>query len=449
MNRSWELRYAQLSVQVYAAKGKDNMRQGSLRSLIGLAAIAFIAVGSFQLRTDAAGEAGLSGASSPTFLTQLKLKFDGANSCASEKCHGAAKAANNGNMWGNECTLWRGKDSHHKAYRTLITPPAKEIATKLKIAAATKSERCLNCHTTFAPAPLQGKDYSAVEGVSCGSCHGPSDKWLEPHSKQGWANQQRAKFNTDQLLRETGLLDTKPVPQRAQRCTSCHLAIDTDLVAAGHPQPTFEMNYFSSLYLDKYDRHWHDPAGTFPATLWASGQVVELHDAMAQVAQHASAKDAGASDVLNNSFKQAMAHYEVFKTLFTAGAVAGDTSKLDADVKKLSDAVAGKDNAGAATAAAAAAEDANALTETVGKFKPDAGSLKKMMGAVGGADMAKAYGPRGEEQQAYALLAFAQASGNKALESSLKPLLPTKPGDPPKPEDYAKALANVQKDLMK
>lgn len=434
------------------------MRNGVLRCFIGIAGMSGLLLCVLELRTQAAGPSGSAAdLSSPISLTQLKKKFDGANTCASEKCHGAAKPAANGQMWANEYTLWHGtKDPHHKAFRTLVTQPAKDIAAKLKIPLAIKSDRCLNCHTTFATGPggidLKGKEYSPADGVSCASCHGPSQDWLDKHATKGWTDEQRKAAHNDPatLLTNTGLLDTKPPFERAARCTSCHLAIEADLVAAGHPQPTFEMNYFSSLYGEKYDRHWHDPEGAFAATLWANGQVVEVHSAMSQLAQNAALTTPNAADLTAQASAQAMAHYQVFSTLFASGAITGDSAKLEADVKKVSAAVTAKDMAAIKSSATAAAEDALALKDAVAKFdKPAAPVLQKLLSAVAALDIGKAYGPRGEEQQAYALLAFAQASGNKPLEAALKPLLPTKPGEPPKPADFAKALADVQGKLPK
>src|SRR6185295_10001874 len=97
-------------------------------------------------------------------------------------------------------TLWHGKkDPHHTSFRTLVNPKSKSIAATLKIASAIKSERCLNCHSTLAAGPggadLKGQEYSAAEGVSCNSCHGPSQKYREPHAAQNWIDQQRAKLD--------------------------------------------------------------------------------------------------------------------------------------------------------------------------------------------------------------------------------------------------------------
>ena len=80
---------------------------------------------------------------------------------------------------------------------------------------------------------LQGKDFNIEEGVSCGACHGPSTKWNPPHKAKGWTDKERKAAGThDALLKKWGLYDTKSPLARAYMCTSCHLAIDADMVAA-------------------------------------------------------------------------------------------------------------------------------------------------------------------------------------------------------------------------
>jgi len=382
------------------------------------------------------------------FLTTLGFKFDGSPSCSSEKCHGAEKSVNKKNFWGNEFTLWHGrKDPHHTAFRTLVKPKAKEIAAAMKIPSAIKSERCLNCHSTLAVGPagqdLKGKEYTAAEGVSCNSCHGPSQKYLEPHSKEGWIDTQRPQGHAA-LLTGIGLYDTLPVFARATRCTSCHLMIEPDLVAAGHPQPTFEMNHFSMIYPD---RHWHDPAGLFPAQLWASGQLAEVRDAMLQIGFHAASKSAGAPEELRKAYNQAMAHVAVFYELTTVKAI--DIAALNAQVQALAAANKAKDVAAIGASANAVAEQCQAepLVKAISEFNPDAATATKLLGSIAKSDIGKTYGPRGQEQQAYAIEALAAAIGNDAIKQAVAPMLPIKPGEPPKWEDYEMALTALRAKL--
>ncbi|HZK83015.1 MAG TPA: multiheme c-type cytochrome [Humisphaera sp.] len=405
-----------------------------------------------QRSTQAVGEKAAAPVSPSAFLTTLNFKFEGSATCSSAKCHGADTSINKKNLWGNEFTLWHGrKDPHHTAYRTLVTPKSKAIAAELKIASAIKSERCLNCHSTLATSPtgadLKGQDFSAAEGVACNSCHGPSQKYREPHSTADWIDAQRAKMDHAALLTTFGLYDTLPVLARAARCTSCHLAIEPDLVAAGHPQPTFEMNHFSNIYPD---RHWHDPAGTFPAELWANGQLAELHDALHQVYFYAGSTAPSAAVEFKKAYDQVMSHLSVFYALFTTGAVTSpDIGALDADIKKLAAANTAKDMAAAGAAALAAADQCNAkgLTAAVAGFKPDKAVAMKVLAALAASEVGKSYGPRGQEQQAYAIEALAQAAGDEAATKAVAAILPAKPGEVVKSEDYAKGLAAVRASL--
>ena len=87
------------------------------------------------------------------------------------------------------------------------------------------------------PPMMRGPKFDITEGVHCEGCHGPAEKWLEPHAEKGWTHEQSVKL---------GMYDTKNLLLRAEKCVSCHLAIEPDLVAAGHPDLlAFELDTFS------------------------------------------------------------------------------------------------------------------------------------------------------------------------------------------------------------
>src|SRR5215213_1559302 len=196
------------------------------------------------------GQAAPSAGANPPGYTdefaKLGLKFDGAASCSNAQCHGAeTPQEGKGATTLAEFTQWSGGDLHAKAHSVLT-----ENELSPKIAAALKIEatdaRCTTCHAIAVPEKLHGKDFSLEEGVTCTGCHGPSEKWAGPHKEKGWTDKQRAATKTHEaLLKQWGLYDTKGPLARADMCTSCHLAIDADMVAAGHPQPSFELDYFS------------------------------------------------------------------------------------------------------------------------------------------------------------------------------------------------------------
>jgi hypothetical protein len=301
-------------------------------------------------------------------LVKLGFKFEGASTCSNAQCHGADNPQEGkGATTLAEFTQWSGGDKHKDAFSQLSNDQGKAIADKLKIADATTDARCTQCHALDVPKNLQGKGYDKTEGVSCASCHGPSEKWSGPHKEHGWIDKQRAEFKPYQvLLKHWGLYDTQDVYARANKCTSCHLAIDADMVAAGHPQPTFELDYFSKgeknggIYTSQ---HWRDPKIPFYNTmLWSTGQAVSLRDAMQQLADRANMKaDAKA---ITDAYNQAMAHYSVFRgTGYTT------TIKSDPMSAALAGAVKGGNMASVATAA-------NDIADAVGKIAPGLGVTK-------------------------------------------------------------------------
>ena len=72
-----------------------------------------------------------------------------------------------------------------------------------------------------------------------------------------------------------------------------------------------------------------------------------------------------------------------------------------------------------------------------------------MLAAVVAGDTGKLYGPRGQEQQAYAIQALAQAAGDDGILKAIAPILPAKPGVAIKPDEFTKALADVTSKLPK
>ena len=190
----------------------------------------------------------------------------GAASCGASNCHGSTKPKADYPKL-NENVVWFQKDKHAKAYATLTNEKLKsgvspsKIATNLKIAKAEASDKCLVCHAVDVKPELRGPKFDISEGVHCDGCHGPAEKWLEPHAEKGWTHEQSVKL---------GMYDTKSFLLRAEKCVSCHLQIDAEMVAAGHPDLlAFELDTFSATM----PPHWRDK-GTWAGTkAWATGQV--------------------------------------------------------------------------------------------------------------------------------------------------------------------------------
>jgi len=407
-----------------------------------------------------------------------QLKFHGANDCSNAKCHGAPMPVPNGPPFYDEFTKWSGgQDPHQAAFESLggNNPKGKkgqEIYAKYKAlnaaaakeANATESQKCLTCHGLAAPKPLQGPNFNVQEGVTCGSCHGPYQKWADPHGKkvgnEWWAAAERKATGTpDKFWQKWGLYDTKNVQARADKCTSCHLSIDPAMVEAGHPQPTFELNTYSASYPG---RHWRQEEGYFGVKLWAVGQAVSLRDAMYQLAERAGAAGAKPASV-EQAYNQAMAHLTVFTPLLTSGAV----NAPPASVKGINDwganlksSMAAKNNAAVAAAAKNLALYAVQLTPAVAAINPNKAATVSVLNAVtGSADLPKMGKAATEQQTAaiYSLYAGMATSPDKPADADAVLDLITKPGNlypaegktEPEPNAYKKALGDIKAKLPK
>src|SRR5687767_8208025 len=354
-------------------------------------------------------------------LVALGHKFEGSAGCAGANCHGGAQAREGNMPPGNETRTWSQKDKHAQAYETLKKPESDEILKKSGGAGkATESPLCTNCHALPVPANQQMGNFKVEEGVTCNACHGPYEKWEQPHNQPGGANglrqasgyktldAQTLPFSTSspehqKLLKTHGLFDTRPILARAEKCTSCHLAIDAKMVEAGHPQPIFELAYYSELE----PPHWREPGGYFGTKIWAAGQVVCLRDAARQLAERAGG---GAADkFVKEAADQTLGHLSAVKALAGPKAAAA-LEAAAADLK-------GGDKQKLADAAKRIAQVAEQLMPEVAKMTADEGKTASALSkVVKDASVAKDAGLRGAEQQA---LSLASLSG--AYEKGKKP----------------------------
>jgi hypothetical protein len=109
--------------------------------------------------------------SASTAPTAEDVKYIGATKCKS--CHSSDDA-------GNQYAKWSGMN-HAKAWETLGTDKAKELAKAKGIADPQQSEACLKCHVTgygLSPDHFKGK-WDPKLGVQCESCHGPGDAHMK------------------------------------------------------------------------------------------------------------------------------------------------------------------------------------------------------------------------------------------------------------------------------
>jgi hypothetical protein len=244
------------------------------------------------------------------------------------------------------------------------------------------------------------------------------------------------------MLTTFGLYDTRPILARAEKCTSCHLSIDAKLVDAGHPQPVFELAYFTELE----PPHWREPGGYWGTKVWAAGQVVCLKDAMAQLAARA---EGGATDkAIKDAADQAMGHLRVFKHLAGGGSAAA----LDAAAAELK--AAGADKAKLAAAAKKVVELAGKIAPGVGAMKPTAGATAALLSKIAAdATLSTDAGLHGAEQQAFALAslftAYTKGKGTVAGADAINKTINEKLLAATAPADFkADAFAAIVKELQ-
>lgn len=252
-------------------------------------------------------------------------RFVGDSRCGNPTCHGAGLPATdadkaNWKPWRSARSQWlnRDLDRHSRAYATLETDAAKTIARYMAIDATT-SDKCLACHAPAATA-VPRSTYQRSDGVTCEHCHGAAEYWLEAHVQKDWATA-RASFAA------RGFYDNRDPTRRADKCASCHLDLDHEIVAGGHPPLQFEMVAYGAIV-----KHWEErDAGD--ATLWAVGQIVGLRRSLQMVARRAGESDYQGlgkfshfegkncyqchHKLVEDGLRQAQGHYEMTSSLFS------------------------------------------------------------------------------------------------------------------------------------
>jgi hypothetical protein len=255
-------------------------------------------------------------------------RFEGESRCGNPTCHGASPVRG-APRWKSSRSQWlnRNIDHHSRAYATLETPEGKTIATYMGIE-ATSSEKCLVCHAPAAVVDTKDGRHQRKDGVSCEHCHGPAEFWLKPHTQKDW-KQQKAQFA------QRGFYDNADFKLRAEKCASCHVDIDHEIVAGGHPPLQFEMVAYAQIM-----KHWDDqrdlPADAFSVdpTLWSIGQVEGLRRAAEMIARRAGnanyqsiGKFSHFEDkncyqchhkLLDDAVRQAQGHYEMVDAIMAS-----------------------------------------------------------------------------------------------------------------------------------
>jgi len=201
----------------------------------------------------------------------------GVASCGGTTCHGRQEADGE-IVRQDELLRWQEESTpggaHSRAFRVLREPRSIAIAKRLGIGNAATSSQCLGCHST--PAAKKGPRFQANDGVGCEACHGPASGWLSAHYAVGASHSRNVSL---------GLTPLDNPKARASVCLDCHFGsaksgqfVDHEIMAAGHPRISFEMDLFSSLqqHHDEDVDYVQRKGKTNSVRFWAVGQAMAL-----------------------------------------------------------------------------------------------------------------------------------------------------------------------------
>lgn len=157
-------------------------------------------------------------------------KVLGPNKCA--ECHKETIA------------LWKNT-KHSKTFTDLPrSKKANEISKKMGLKRIKAGSLCLDCHFTTT---VEGGERNAIAGISCESCHGPSQGYLKRHSefsgkkKETESEAEKTKRWADSEA--AGMIRPHDMYRLAKNCYNCHTVPQEKLVnEGGHPAgSTFQL----------------------------------------------------------------------------------------------------------------------------------------------------------------------------------------------------------------
>jgi Cytochrome c554 and c-prime len=212
-------------------------------------------------------------------------KYNGPGGCAASSCHGSILPKTVLRIPQNEYSIWEGQDKHARAYQVLSNDVSVRMGHILNLKSPpAQSEKCLACHALSVPTDQRAQTFDISDGVSCENCHGPASGWLGQHTVKDWESK-----SGDEKAR-LGMWDLRDTAVRADNCLHCHVgtpekSVDHQMIAAGHPDLTFELNLFSAVM----PRHWRDSKDIpwFGTKEWAVGQGMQLRDSLQRLARRA------------------------------------------------------------------------------------------------------------------------------------------------------------------
>jgi len=236
------------------------MRKELLAVILSLLMLVLVAVGDCQT----AGSTGQDASQTPPMAAaeaQAPLyaqkpapvgEYNGPGGCAASSCHGSVQPKTTTPIFQNEYTIWIAQDKHARAYGVLRNKVSERIGRTLNLGRPpSEAPRCLVCHSLYVSPEQQAQTFELGDGVSCENCHGPASGWLGAHTTKNWPHEKSVPL---------GMYDTRNLELRSAKCLTCHLGtaekfVDHEMIAAGHPDLTFELSLFSFVM----PAHWKMP----------------------------------------------------------------------------------------------------------------------------------------------------------------------------------------------
>src|ERR1700757_2322619 len=169
-------------------------------------------------------------------------KYNGPGGCASSSCHGSVQPRQVTRVAQNEYSIWAGQDKHARAYQVLSNDVSVRMARILNLKSPpNQNQKCLACHALAVAPDMRAQSFDISDGVSCEHCHGPAAGWLGAHTVKEWETR-----TADQKA-QLGMRDLRDLAIRSHTCLHCHVrtedqSVDHQMIAAGHPDLTFELN---------------------------------------------------------------------------------------------------------------------------------------------------------------------------------------------------------------
>ncbi|NND81685.1 MAG: hypothetical protein HKN50_04580 [Gammaproteobacteria bacterium] len=257
---------------------------------------------------------------------------------------------------------WR--ETHHfKTFKELPSrPKAREIADKMGLKRIKQGSDCLGCH--FTAKPDDSGKVKTIAGITCESCHGAGDKYVDIHSdfggKEVTAENEPAAHRDKRWADSSAAGMIRPVDtyKVAANCYSCHTVPNEKLVnVGGHPAGSkFELVRWSQGEV-RHNLHYSNGKENVEAPverrrmLYLVGKMLDLEYAfrgladatakadyavsMAKRAQRATAQLKALNGTLNNShIAQIVALGEATKLKLNARDAYTSAAKKVSDIAK-------------------------------------------------------------------------------------------------------------------